>query len=436
MDPSASRSTDVAADGARGSAAASTRRVMVAAIATQVSAVIPVLLLGALAVFIRDDIPMSDAELGLVVSSFFMASSASAFPGGRLADRIGPGGAMSWAMVASVLSMVGLAAFADSRWHLIAAMVLGGLGSGFGVAASNLALSRLVPVAKQGIAFGLKQASIPAGSILAGLSVPALGLSVGWRWAFVIAPLLAAGAFLMSWRGGGLADRTQASVSRHTAPLRPLLLLAAASGFAGASATATLGFYVASGDARGFDTGTVGLLLAAGSACGIVARIGWGWLADRRDRGHIAFLAWLFGAGSVGFGLLGVVETVPLLALATAVVFAAGWSWSGLLFMIVTRGSPGAPATATGIMSAGGGLGGLLGPLVFGAIAEGAGYTWAWMVTGSWMLVAAACAWASLWVWRRHQTHGTRSEGAGSRGSAAGGGSAEFDLHRAGEDRR
>ena len=373
---------------------------MASAIATQVSSILPVLLLGALSVFVREEVVLTDAQLGATISSFFVASSISAIPGGRFADAIGPRRAMTLGMSVSVFGMVGVAAAMTRSWHLVGWMVLCGMGSGIGVAASNLALTRFVPLRRQGFAFGLKQASIPMGSLLAGFAVPALGLTIGWRWAFVIGPTVILAVFVGTARSVGVDRRSRRSgVATASAPLLPTLLLAATSGFAGAAVTATLGFFVPSGVDRGFSASTVGFLLAFGSGCGIAARVLWGVLADRRDRGHLAFLSTLLAVGSVGFALLGIVESVMLLVVATVVVFAAGWSWSGLLFMIATRSNPDAPAMATGIMSAGGGIGGLLGPLLFGWVVGVWSYSVAWWMTAAWMLVAAMCARLSLMAW-------------------------------------
>ena len=363
--------------------------------------IMPVFLFGAFVVLIREDIPVTDEQLGLVVSAFFLASMITAVPGGRLADRLGPRRGTALGLTLSVISLVGVGVAAAEWWHAGVFMLVGGVGSGIGMTATNLTLAQQVPRARRGISFGIKQASAPMASVVAGLAIPALGLTIGWRWSLIgTALVLAAAVLLLSGRTAieGKAEQHPAA-PRHTAPTAALVLLATMSGFASAAATATIGFFVESAVDNGFATGTAGLVLAVASVFGIVARVSWGWLADRRERGHLTFVTWLFFVGAFGFALLGFVETVPLLLLGASVVFIAGWSWSGLVFLVATLGSPGAPATATGFVSAGGGLGGLLGPFVFGWIVSTWSYTAAWLVTASWMLVAAALARATLVVW-------------------------------------
>lgn len=376
-------------------------RVIAAATVATVLTVMPVFLFGALIVLIREDVPITDGQLGVAVSAFFLASMVSSVPGGRVADAIGPRAGMTIGAVLSVSTLLGIGLAAASWWHMAGFMFVGGVGSGVGMASSNLAVARQVTAGRRGVAFGIKQASAPIASIVAGLSIPFVGLTVGWRWALTGAAGLLLLAFLMLSADVIEKGRPVRRPQDLTAPLPALGLLAAMAGFAAAAATVTIGFFVESAEARGFATSTAGYVLSVGSAFGVVARIGWGWLADRRDSGHLAFIAWLFTIGSVGFAMLGLVESVPLLAVAAVVVFVAGWSWSGLVFLVATMGSPGAPATATGLVSAGGGLGGLLGPILFGAVVQSSSYTAAWLMTGSWMLIAAVLARVTLSVWLR-----------------------------------
>ena len=380
----------------------STARVVSAATTATVLAVVPVFILGAFVVLIREDIAISDEQLGFVVSAFFLASMISAVPGGRLADAVGPRRGMAVAAVPSIVAMVGMAVAASTWWHVGLLMLVGGVGSGMGMPASNLRVAQGVTAQRRGLAFGIKQAAAPIASVVAGFAVPLLGLTVGWRPTFIGTALVLPVMLVLLDRDTAPTQRVpEGRPGGHRAPAVALVLLATTSGFAAASATTAIGFFVESAVARGFATSTAGYALGVASTFGIAARIMWGWLADRRERGHLSFLSWLFVVGGVGFGLLGVVETVPMLGLAAIVVLAAGWSWSGLVFLVATLGSPGAPATATGITSAGGGLGGLLGPIIFGSVVEASSYTTAWALTAAWMLAAAVLARVTLRVWLR-----------------------------------
>ena len=378
-------------------------RPLIAATTVTIHTVMPVFLFGALIVLIREDVAISDGQLGAVVSAFFLASTIGAIPGGRLSDSIGPGAGMAIGMIGAAISMVGAAFIAIQWWHFAVWLFIGGAASGVGITSSNLALALQVSPARRGVAFGIKQASVSGASVLSGLAVPLLGLTVGWRWSFIAGVAGFGVLYLATHQRIDSSSQSQeaAKLGGHTAPIVALALLGTTAGFAAAAATATIGFFVESAVERGFATSTAGYVLSITSMAGIVGRIVWGWLADRREKGHLAFLAVLFLIGSFGFAFLGVVETVPLLILAGLISFGAGWSWSGLMFLVATIGSPGAPATATGVVATGGGIGGLLGPLLFGQVLEVSTYTVAWLVTASWVLTASILSMTTLMVWKR-----------------------------------
>jgi len=68
---------------------------------------------------------------------------------------------------------------------------VGGLARGAGQPASNALIATAVAPGRRGLAYGAKQAAIPAGVLLGGLAVPVFGVTVGWRWAYVAAAVVA-----------------------------------------------------------------------------------------------------------------------------------------------------------------------------------------------------------------------------------------------------
>ena len=76
-------------------------------------------------------------------------------------------------------------ALAHSLPVLVVALGFGGLSNALAQPAANALVVRSVAARRQGLALGVKQAAIPMATLLAGLAVPSLGLTVGWRWAFV-----------------------------------------------------------------------------------------------------------------------------------------------------------------------------------------------------------------------------------------------------------
>jgi MFS family permease len=351
--------------------------------------VLPVFLTGALSVFMRRDLGFGEGRLGLAISMYFTSAALASVPGGRLAERLGASRALVLAAAVSGLCMVGLAVATRSWSHLAALLVLVGLSSGFGQPASNLAVARLAPEDRQGLAFGVKQGAIPVATMLAGLMVPLIAVPFGWRWGFAAGALAAvplglAAAHLEVGAPVAPADR------RRDTPARLLALLAGAVAVGTAGVTAVGSFYVESATAGGVSPSTAGALFSLGSGAGFVARILWGWVADLQQEGRLRDVALLMLAGAVGVAVLGIPQPLIMLAVATVIVFALGWGWTGLFNFAVVRLNPRAPAAATGITQSGVYVGGIVGPLGFGALVEATSYRIGWLVAGAALVAAAA----------------------------------------------
>nr|WP_233600795.1 MFS transporter [Micromonospora solifontis] len=140
---------------------------------------------------------------------------------------------------------------------------------------------------------------------------------------------------------------------------------------------------------RGLSPALAGLTLTLGSAVCVAARVGTGWLADRRESGHVALIAGMLLVGALGLVLLALTGPGPLVA-GVVLGFGLGWAWPGLLNFAVVRLHPQAPAAATSITQTGVYAGGCLGPLALGTVAHTLGYPTMWSTAAAAMLAAAA----------------------------------------------
>lgn len=348
---------------------------------------LPVFLLGAMAVFIRPELGFGESALGALVSIYYLASAVSTVPGGRVAERLGSRRAMALAATLSMIAALGVAAVAD-RWSTLAAMMaLAGIANGVAFPSSNLAVAKGIAIRRQGVAFGIKQSAGPYATMLAGAAVPAVALTVGWRWAFVLAGAAALPIVLTARRSGGDDGRVRGA--RAPVPQGPLWLMAAAAFFA-VNASASLGaFYVESAVQGGVRPGIAGAFLSIGSFLGVAIRVGWGWLADRRPESHFILVPALLAVGAPAFALLAVAGTTLQLLMVTVLVFATGWAWPSVLNFAVVHRTPGGAGRASGILGAGQFGGGILGPFLFGVLVEQAGYGVAWTMAGGLLAVAA-----------------------------------------------
>lgn len=365
-------------------------RPMLLAVAVATVGVMPVFLTGGLAVQVRDELGFDKVALGLAVAAFFAISALTSAVMGRAVERMRAHRGMRLATAGSAASLLGVAALAHSWAALVTWLVLGGLANAIAQPATNLSLAREVPAGRQGLSFGIKQAAMPAATLLAGLAVPGIALTVGWRWAYVGGAALALiVALLVPTETAGGVSRRAKEARTSDVRTKPLVLLTLGVGLGVAAATPLGAFIVETAVAAGIEVGRAGLLLALGSAVGISARILSGYLADGMSGGHLRLVAGMLGVGTVGFAMLAS-GTGWLLVAGTVLAFGAGWGWPGLFNFAVVKTNPGAPAAATGITHTGVTGGAALGPLLFGLVLETTSYAAAWLVSGALAFLAAA----------------------------------------------
>lgn len=353
-----------------------------------VLASLPVFLLGGLAVLVRDDLGFSEVQLGLAASTFFTVAALTAVSAGRVAARTG-----AWAatVIGAALSAAALLVMSAAQSYavLVLALALGGVANSLAQIGTNGTLAEVVPKHRQGLAFGIKQAAIPAATFLAGFSLPLVGLTLGWRVSFAASALLAVAYVVLAPRTRRRPRPAGPSVGQGDVAVVALSVVAAAAALASAAVNGLAAFLVESSVSAGLTPSGAGVLLGTGSAVGVAARVLVGWLADRRASGHLRIVAGMMATGALGMALFATGEPVAFFA-GTALVFALGWSWPGLLTFAVVRLHPSAPARATSYTQTGVFAGGATGPLVFGLLVSAGSYRLAWSVAAVAMLLSSA----------------------------------------------
>jgi MFS family permease len=365
------------------------RRPILFAVAVATVGVLPAFLTGGLAVQVRGELDFGTAALGVAFAMFFVTSSLTSAVMGRLVERIGSHRGMRLAAAGSAASLLGVALLAGSWAGLVAFLVLGGLANAVSHPATNLSLAREVPAGRQGLSFGIKQAAIPAATLLAGLAVPSVAVTYGWRWAFVGGAGLALVVAFLVPAGTSDGGRRPKEAREKDSRIAPLALLALGIGLGSTAASPLGSFLVESSVVAGLRVETAGLLLALGSATNIVIRVVFGRLADGMSGGRLLLVAAMLGIGVVGFALLATGESGLILP-GVLLAFGAGWGWPGLFNFAVVKTNPTAPAAATGITQTGASAGAAIGPLVFGLVVEAVSYDVAWLVSGAVALAALA----------------------------------------------
>lgn len=378
---------DRAPRGSRGPAV----RAAIGATSTTGASMLPVALLGALVVQFRGDIDLTTVQLGATIAGFSGVAALTSIAAGRLVDRLGWVRGIWLAALLLAVPLFAVGTLARTAEHVFVLFLVAGLGNAVAQPSANLAIIRGVPSARQGFAFGMKQAAVPAGSVLAGFAVPLIGLTVGWRYAFIASAvliILIATAAPWTTRGplgmSGGALRIRAVLGDQV-----LLLMTLANYTSAMGLNALFAFLVEASVERGIEPATAGLLLSLAGALGAASRLIVGWISDRFTRtpqGMLLETATYAAIGATGMFVLGRLgTTVPAIAVGLLLASGFGFAWSGQFNLVVTRVWRTTPAAATGVTQTGLWVGGMLGPLLFGYVAANVSYTLAFFIGGGFM---------------------------------------------------
>ena len=373
-------------DGAEGPGST---RVISTVVAVSVVGVIPAHLVGTLAVFLREDLDFDQAGLGLAVAVRAIGAAALAWPLGRLAQRLGPERSLRVAALAAAASGFGLGLLVHSYYALLVALAAAGLVHALSQPAADLWLVRAVPIHKRGLAYGVKQASVPAASLLAGLAVPVIAVTLGWRWAFAGAGAVAlVVAFTMPRSRIGPVTPAPRS-GGVDAPLGAMAILVLGMVLASMPVNAFQGFLVSAQVEAGTSASVAGTMFAVGALAGLIVRVVLGRVADRSGRPQLPIVVAMLTAGAFGYALIATMNATVMM-ISTPIIFTMSWGWPGLFFLALGRANPNATASATGMINMGAFAGAAIGPIGFGLVARSS-YTLAW-------LLAAGCAFAAALV--------------------------------------
>lgn len=351
---------------------------------------LPIFLVSAQAVLIREDLRIDDVRLGVAAGTFFGVAALVSLTCGGLLDRVSLRTSTLVAAVVSAGGTLGIALGARSFGSLLALLVLAGVGNAALQMTANVTLARTVPPGRQGMAYGIKQSAIPVAVMAGGLAVPTVGALVGWRWTFAITAGLCLLVAASGMRKRSLrVVKAPSSHGRDLPPTAALVVSAAATMLASSAVVCLGAFLPIWAHSLGLSVVNSGLLLSAGGALALVARLTSGFAADRRVGRHMPVVGAHLVVGASGVLLLSV-EDVPTMVVGALIAFGIGWSWPGVLLFAVVRVGRDSPGAASGAIQGGNFAGAALGPALFGYLATASGYPTAWRAAACMMLIAAA----------------------------------------------
>lgn len=330
---------------------------------------------------------MSKGQIGLLLTMFGLFGSGSSPIYGRLTDSIG--GERLLPYIFGLVSLA-LAIFALSPIYmgLLVAVGLGGSAAAAANPTTNQLVAKLLPPGSRGPILGVKQAGGLVGVFLAGLLLPVLALTIGWRVTVGGTALISLGFLFLTRHGfkstvflkGGVGIEVEDSL---TPQVRDPSWLAVNAFLMGAGLAPVIGFLpLYAQEACKMSTTSAGNLVGVAAGIGVASRIAWGWNSGRVKDPRTPLVC---------IGILSALTTVAiviapsagrwllwLVAVGTGVSMNA-WSAVGMIAAV-----EGGTVISTGRVSgatAGSFFVGLtLAPLGFGLVADWTeSYLWGWI---------------------------------------------------------
>lgn len=330
-------------------------------------------------------------QVGIIFLIFSLSGLLGSFVSGSLTDRRGRKLTLLIGLVASALTALGLGLLSDLRWIYPASVVVG-LMSNFGGPAYQAIIADVVDEADRTEAYGILRVMANLAYVI-GPAVGGFLAGVSFIWIFatdaVASTITAVLVAVLLPETKGLA---QAQASRRQEPL-PL----AGGGyrqifqdrvFLAFTLLLTLVWIVATQletslpvfmrDARGFPPQVFGLLLSINGAMVVVLQMSISrWTARQAPFNALLLGALLYG---LGFGLVGFVESYPMLILAIAITTMGEIVVSPVAQALVARLAPpemrgryGAVFQLSGLAAS------AVGPLAAGAVMDHFPPVWVWI---------------------------------------------------------
>lgn len=298
-----------------------------------------------LAPLIADRADVSSSLIGSYTALAYLAAMAASGLSGFAFARLG---ALTTSTACILLTVAGLALLgASTPWLLGLSALIIGFGYGPLTPASSHVLAAHSPPRWKNTIMAAKQTGVPIGGTLAGLSMPFLIATLGWGWGLALpAAVGLAIALVILTRCRSIDRRTpppaQGRMGPENAPLGPWMLSLGAGAFCYAgvqmSLTAFLALYFV--EHLGLSLAAAGGMIAVFQMSGLVARMGWGTLADRLGERIPFFVVigiTIIAAVGIFLAVARPGASPAALILATMVLGTFGNSWTGLYFAEIIR---------------------------------------------------------------------------------------------------
>ncbi len=358
---------------------------------------------GPLGPFIKKSLSLSNVQFGSITSILYLMSVICSIPAGISVDRWGVKINLIVCMLLMGTAMI-LAGFMESYIWLLVLIVFVGASYGMINPIASKGLTLWFDVKTRATAFGIRQMGVTAGGAIAGIFLIYLAKLKDWYFAVLVVGLLALliGIIGYLFYKEAPADRIKPAISKKTTQKitildllknKNLVLLSLIMTFLCLGQSSIASFMVLYlKEHLGLTAIIAGSFLTITMICGGAARVFWGIVSDRVFNGKrlpvmkiICFLATVSALAVFLYGS----KLPPSFFIPVVVLF--GFSYLGFqgvaVVLIVEICGHELAGRATGLGVTIAWIGMVLGPVIFGALAE-AGYNFAWLF----VTITSSCA--------------------------------------------
>lgn len=331
-------------------------------------------LLGPLGPDLQEHLGLSEFETSAMVAVPVLLGSLMRIPLGWLTDRLGGRRVFTALMAFTPLPLLALALFHDSLATLLLfGFLLGFAGASFAVGIPFV--NGWYPPARQGFALGIYGMGM-GGTVIAGLTAPAIADEWGLGAPFVVAAILL-GAMCVIF----LSLARDAARARPAGPAPGMFAALSVFRTSRRAWALTLFYFLAFGGfvamflylpklltgVHDLTKADAGARAAGFALLAVIGRPLGGWLSDRVGATRVLLGAFVT-VGVLALMLAATYESMVPLTIACLTMAVALGLGTGAVFKLVPEWFPDRVGSVTGVVGAAGGLGGFFPPLVMGVV--------------------------------------------------------------------
>jgi sugar phosphate permease len=365
---------------------------------------------GPLAPVLRDEFNLSRAQIGTITSALYFASVIIAIPSGIAVDKLGD-------RIMLIISLIimgipfAIMALAKSYLFFIVFAAVGGLGYGVINQVSTKGIMYWFSARFRATAMGIKQTGVTLGGAIVAVLLPVLTVAYSWRLGvLVIGILMLVMAFLslifykerpvLPAEGASNVAPTSKKGQKEGSLLKvmsnPVLLILCLitplMAFGQTGIASFLVLYLE--EDLNFSVGLAGGCLTVAMVAGTVGRIGWGIISDRLFAGDriipLIILSVIAFIGALGTAFLSKGSPVWLPFFWSILMGGTFIGWNAVLITLAAElAGKELAGSIMGILITIAWIGIIIGPPVFGYIADSFGYYWSWLLIAVFGLLSA-----------------------------------------------